>query len=38
MTDINKLDRDTSNTAHRIKAEHDKKIKSSARYKNKEAL
>ncbi len=38
MTDVNKLNRDISNTAHRIKAENDKKIKNSARYKNKEAI
>jgi hypothetical protein len=38
MTDINKLNRDISNTAHRIKAENEKKIQKSARYKNKDAL
>jgi hypothetical protein len=38
MTDINKLNRDISNTAHRIKAEHEKKMQKSARYKNKDPL
>jgi hypothetical protein len=38
MTDINKLNRDISNTAHRIKVENEKKIQKSARYKNKDAL
>jgi hypothetical protein len=38
MTDINKLDRDTNTTVNRIKLEHEKKLKSSARYKKKEAI
>jgi len=38
MTDINKLDRDTNSTISRIKIENEKKIKSSARYKKKEAI
>lgn len=36
MTDINKVNRDISNTANRIKVENEKKIQKSARYKNKE--
>ena len=38
MTDINKLDRDTNTTVNRIKLEHEKKLKNSARYKKKEAI
>ena len=38
MTDVNKLDRDTNSTISRIKIENEKKIKSSARYKKKEAI
>jgi len=38
MTDVNKLDRDTNDTISRIKIENEKKIKSSARYKKKEAI
>ena len=38
MTDINKLNRDISNTAHRIKTEDEKKKQKSARYKNKDTL
>lgn len=38
MTDVNKLDKDTNTTLHRIKTENEKKIKNSARYKKKEEL
>ena len=38
MTDVNKLNRDISNTYARIKIENEKKIQSSARYKKKEQL
>jgi len=38
MIDVNKLDKDTNTTLHRIKTENEKKIKNSARYKKKEEL
>jgi len=38
MTDINKINRDISNTFTRIKLENEKKIKNSARYKKKENM
>lgn len=38
MTDVNKLNRDISNTANLIKVENEKKIKNSARYKKKETI
>jgi len=38
MSDVNKLNRDISNTANRIKVENERKIKSSARYKKKETI
>jgi len=38
MSDPNKLDRDTNTTINRIKLENEKKLKSSARYKKKEAI
>ena len=38
MTDVNKLNKDITNTYTRIKVENEKKIQSSARYKKKEQL
>jgi hypothetical protein len=38
MTDVNKLNRDISNTYTRIKVENEKKIQKSARYKKKEDI
>jgi hypothetical protein len=38
MTDINKLNKDTSDTYARIKLENEKKIQKSARYKKKENI
>jgi len=38
MSDVNKLNRDISNTANRIKVENERKIKNSARYKKKESI
>jgi len=38
MSDVNKLDKDTSTTLYNIKNEQEKKLKKTARYKKKEEI
>jgi len=38
MSDVNKVNRDISNTINRLKVENEKKIRNSARYKKKETI